>query len=269
MKFLYTSEDELVEINIYNHNNQRLIEKHNSFLFNGFFPNLAGALLRSGKNVYFLSRYNLKIALEHFPDAAAHLHLVPPIMEKRVTGKQRSFKNIVYEGHANFFSGIDISTRLIHRIVSKNQALNAYISTHVEPGVRAPVQFTSDFDLHIHEPPLHWESFYSKILMDFKGHGGQDLDLVGDLDPESTLIINCSTSYHQPFFHRTLELLKEGASFFGSSRNPYQDCFGTSNIETFHAGTLRNWSPFHPDSYINLSLEERLIGALERRFRFV
>ncbi|MBG60727.1 MAG: hypothetical protein CME67_02810 [Halobacteriovoraceae bacterium] len=269
MKFLSPSEDELVEVNIYNYNNQRLFENNNAFLFNGFFPNLAAELLRQKKSISFLSRYNLEIANKYFPEYETHLHLVPPSLEKTNQSNQRSIRNIVYEGHANFFSGIDLSTRLICTMVSENRGLESFISTHIEPSVRVPVQFTSDFDHHIHDLPMHWESFYSKVQEEFKACGGIDLSLTDDLDPRSTLIINCSTSYHQPFFHKTFELLEGGASFFGSTRNPYQDYFGLNNIETFHATAIRNWSPFHPESYINLALEQRLVGLLKRRFQFV
>lgn len=269
MKFLSFGGEELAEINIYNYNSPELFEKRTSFLSNGFFPKVTGELLRRGKSMYFLSRYNLEIANMYYPEFSCNLHLVSPLEGGGRRSSTPTVKYIVYEGHTNFFSGIDISTKLISRIVTEHKMLNSYILTHVEPGVRLPVQFTADFDYHIHDTPMLWEEFYSKILKDFKVCGGKEVCQLHDVDPKNVLIINCSTSYHQPFFYETMKLLRGGAMFFGSSRNPYKDYFGKRHVETFDAATLRNWSPFHKDSYINLALEERLYKLLAGRFCFV
>ncbi len=256
------------QVNIYNYSDYESILKSDLILFNGFFPDLGRKILAYGKEIYFLSSYNLNIAKAYFPGKEKCLKLIQKF-DRPTDKKTNIIENIVYEGHTNFFSGIDISIKLMNRLSDYNPNLNLFLVPHIEPGLRAPVQFTADFDYHLHGQVISWEEFYTNIINSFLGQVSSSPEVFDSLEPEKTLILNCSNSYHQSFFDNSLKHIIKGADFYGSTRNPYADYLGGDGIHMYESSLLRNWSPFHQKSFLNRLIEERLFNHLIKRINFV
>ncbi|MAZ49168.1 MAG: hypothetical protein CME65_11430 [Halobacteriovoraceae bacterium] len=212
------------------------------------------------KEIFVSGHFNRKIIEENWPWSINCINLYQE--KNSSTFIDREFDFFVFEGETNFFSGIDIATKILKELDPKGE--KTYYIPHFVVGRNSSTQYTTDFQEHIHSSPLVWEDFY-RAQTDWlpSEHILDEVEAIEKLSGRC-LIVSPSISYHQPIYNWSLNSIRKGSHIFASKRSAFTSL---SEEEFFFPSQyIFNYSPFSNTSRINILVISQLIDLLRSKY---